>query len=242
MACSVDNFWLPTGDGATGACWFWPEGAVASTGVLVVPGIIHEQQTMAVGLVALAKELASNGVPTLMIDLAGTAQGTGRLDSPRTGQRWDDEVRSAVHHMRDAGLQHIVVLGVRLGALIAAHATVDDALLDRHDEAEICAAAIAHRREAGEHRVACVARAGERLAGGARAQQAGVAVALVELADEVRVAVDEAREHPPVAQVEHLDVVRGLVGGDDVDRDDRLGRPAGRGPSASGEGTPANFR
>ena len=125
-ACSVDNFWLPTGDGATGACWFWPEGAVASTGVLVVPGIIHEQQTMAVGLVALAKELASNGVPTLMIDLAGTAQGTGRLDSPRTGQRWDDEVRSAVHHMRDAGLQHIVVLGVRLGALIAAHATVDE--------------------------------------------------------------------------------------------------------------------
>ena len=110
MACSVDNFWLPTGDGATGACWFWPDGAVASTGVLVVPGIIHEQQTMAVGLVALAKELASNGVPTLMIDLAGTAQGTGRLDSPRTGQRWDDEVRSAVHHMRDAGLQHIVVL------------------------------------------------------------------------------------------------------------------------------------
>lgn len=126
VACSIDNFWLPTAEGATGASWCWPTGDVGSTGVVIVPGIIHEQQTMAVGLVALAKELAGNGVPTLTIDLAGTAQGEGRLDAPGIGQLWADEVRSAVHHLRDAGLSHVVVLGVRLGALIAAHATVDE--------------------------------------------------------------------------------------------------------------------
>lgn len=130
---TVEDFWLPTGVGATGASWFWPDGRAADLrrdvepiGVLIVPGITHEEQTMAVGLVALARELADSGMPTLLIDLAGTAHGTGDLSDPDIGHRWDDDVRSAVRHMRDSGIRHVVVVGVRLGALVAAHATVDD--------------------------------------------------------------------------------------------------------------------
>lgn len=124
--CAIDEFWLPTAAGATSATWFRPLGDASTTGVLIVSGIIHEQQTMAVGVVALARDLATHGIPALTVDLTGTANGAGSLADPDVGACWDDDVRSAVRHMRESGLRHVIVVGVRLGALIAAHATVDD--------------------------------------------------------------------------------------------------------------------
>ncbi|MFN8051616.1 MAG: hypothetical protein U0Q22_09285 [Acidimicrobiales bacterium] len=120
--------WLQTGPGAIGARWFWPEQPVGpdAMGVLIVPSIVHEEQTTAVGLVALAGELAAAGLPALMIDLGGTAQGWGTLGTEDVGPGWDHDVRAAVRHMRERGLHHIAVVGVRMGALIAAHALADD--------------------------------------------------------------------------------------------------------------------
>ena len=124
----VDDFWLSTTRGSVGASWYWPTAPVdpSTCGVVLVPGLTHEEQTMAVGLVDLARQLASAGLPTLLIDLAGTAQGAGHLDADDIALRWDDDVRTAVHHVRDAGLRHVAVVGVRLGALLAARALVDD--------------------------------------------------------------------------------------------------------------------
>lgn len=125
--CTVD-FWLPTAAGATGATWFWPSepSAVAPVGVVLVPGIIHDQQATEVGLVALGRDLASRGVPALLIDLAGTAQGSGTLETPDVVDQWGDDVRSAVSHARRCGVEHVVVLGVRLGALVAIDALSAD--------------------------------------------------------------------------------------------------------------------
>ena len=125
---AVDDFWLPTSGGSIGARWFWPSSGLDSDtiGVLLVPSIAHEEQTTAVGLVALGHELAAHGMPTLSIDVTGTAQGSGSLATPDIGERWDDDIRTAVRHLRECGLQHIAVIGFRLGALLAAHALVED--------------------------------------------------------------------------------------------------------------------
>lgn len=124
----VTDFWLTTASGSLGASWFWPAGEVRddSIGVVLVPGLVHEEQTMAIGLVALARELAAAQVPTLLVDLAGTAQGSGTLGAPDIGRRWDDDVRSAVEHVREQGFAHVAVVGVRTGALLAAHALAHD--------------------------------------------------------------------------------------------------------------------
>ena len=129
-AVVVDEFWLPTHGGDAAVARFRPAddpaGARSRTGVLIVGGIIHEHQTMAVGAVTLARQLAEHDIVAMTIDLAGTAQGAVELDAPDIGVRWDDEIRAAVRFLRGSGLQHVVVVGIRLGALIAAHATVDD--------------------------------------------------------------------------------------------------------------------
>lgn len=112
--------WLPAGTGFIGATWY--PGAKACrrrTAVLVVPGIAHEERTMAEGLSALARTLASDGFGTLMIDLRGTAQSSGRLDAVDIGERWRQDIRSAVEHLRMGGCESVIVVGVRVGALLA---------------------------------------------------------------------------------------------------------------------------
>jgi len=158
---AVESFWLPSGDGDAAATWYRPVAAdgtiaapdAADTAVVVVGGIVHEDQTMAVGLVALARELAGHGVPALTFDLAGTAQGRGDLDAPDIGVRWSEDVRAAVRHVRESGIGHVVVVGVRLGALLAAHATVDDPV----DELVMWAPVMSGRRYVRELRIMAAA-------------------------------------------------------------------------------------
>jgi alpha-beta hydrolase superfamily lysophospholipase len=123
-----DDFWLSTGRGSVLASQFWPTGTVApeSVGVVLVPGIAHEYHSMHFGLVTLARELATVGVPALVIDLAGTAQGSGTLGDPDLAAQWGDDVRCAVDHLRRSGLRHVAVVGTRLGALIAVDALASD--------------------------------------------------------------------------------------------------------------------
>lgn len=119
-AASVDTGWIASPGGFTGACWFEPAAARRSAAaVLIVPGIAHEERTMADGLTALAQSLASAGHGTLLIDLHGTAHSSGRLDTPRIGELWRADVQAAVRHLREAGFEQVIVVGVRLGALIA---------------------------------------------------------------------------------------------------------------------------
>ena len=110
------------------AKWYWPT-AVASAeaiGVLILPSLLHEEQTTAIGLGAFAEDLADHAMPSLLVDLAGTAQGTPAPDAAPAGERWNDTVHAAIQHMRDCGLRHIAVVGVRVGGLIAIDALADD--------------------------------------------------------------------------------------------------------------------
>ena len=125
---SATDFWLPTSTGTVSAKWYWPTAvpSAEAIGVLILPSLLHEEQTTAIGLSAFAEDLANHAMPSLLVDLAGTAQGTPAPDAAPAGERWADTVHAAIRHMRDCGLRHIAVVGVRVGGLIAIDALADD--------------------------------------------------------------------------------------------------------------------
>ena len=122
------NRWIDTEDGFIGAAWYWPRSVAASTAVVLVPGIAHEERTMSGGLVALAEALADAGLPALLMDLHGCSQSAGRLDDENIGARWEADIKAAVRHARETGAERIIVVGVRLGFPLAAEALTDEPL------------------------------------------------------------------------------------------------------------------
>ena len=122
------NRWIDTEGGFIGAAWYWPLSVAASTAVVLVPGIAHEERTMSGGLVALAEALADAGLPALLMDLHGCSQSAGRLEDDNIGARWEADIRAAVRHARETGAERIIVVGVRLGFPLAAEALADEPL------------------------------------------------------------------------------------------------------------------
>ena len=118
----AETCWIESGDAFIAASWSWPPSRCGSTGVLIVPGIAHEERITADGVAALAGTLCGQGMPTLAIDLHGTAQSAGNLNSDDIGERWREDIRAAARHLRSTGVGQIVVIGVRLGALLAIEA------------------------------------------------------------------------------------------------------------------------
>ena len=79
---TVTDFWLPVDEGHLHGSWFWPDGSPdpETIGVVIVPSIVHEEQTAAVGLVAAAFALFGGAAvrPDLLVPiyaLAGLAVG-----------------------------------------------------------------------------------------------------------------------------------------------------------------------
>ena len=123
------NLWIDSENGFIGAAWYWPLQVVAgATAVVLVPGIVHEERTMAGGLVALAETLADAGLPALLMDLHGCSQSAGRLDDADIGAHWRAGIRAAVRHARDIGAARVIVVAVRLGVPLAAEALADEPL------------------------------------------------------------------------------------------------------------------
>lgn len=123
-----------TASSASFATWFGPTDASlfgvvnhpvdrhANTGVVVVPSLGIEQVTTYRGARALAEQLALAGIPTLRYDHPGTGSSTGDQLSETAWDAWESGVAAAVQSMRDRGVDHVVVVGIRAGALIAASA------------------------------------------------------------------------------------------------------------------------
>ncbi|QDZ07632.1 hypothetical protein FPZ24_09130 [Sphingomonas panacisoli] len=123
------NIWIDTDSGFIGAAWYWPlQVPAASTVVVIVPGIVHEERTMNGGLVALAESLADAGLPALLMDLHGCSQSAGRLEDADIGACWSAGIKAAVHHARCSGAARVIVVGVRLGVPLAVEALVDEPL------------------------------------------------------------------------------------------------------------------
>jgi dienelactone hydrolase len=103
--------------------WFHPPAAhtTADVGVVICKPFGYEALCSHRGLRAFAEAAAALGVPALRVDYLGTGD-SAEIDSQADQlEVWTQDVRAAVDELRRrTGVRHVCLLGVRLGALLAA--------------------------------------------------------------------------------------------------------------------------
>lgn len=123
----VEPFFLPTPGGHIFAVLHRPDDGTPVRGhVLVVPPFNEEMNRCRSMVTLQARELAQRGFGTLLVDLHGTGDSSGEHGDARWAL-WLDNLRSALAWLvaRPGGC--VALLGIRLGAVLAAEvmATTD---------------------------------------------------------------------------------------------------------------------
>ena len=140
--------YLGAGDRALFAWYHEAEAASAGDQVAVIcPPVGSEYTRSHRSLRHLADGLARAGVPTLRFDYHGIGDSPGTdLDADRLGT-WQADIRTAIAHARAlSGRERVCVIGVRLGATLAALATAE-APVDRLVLWNPCVSGKAYARE-----------------------------------------------------------------------------------------------
>ncbi|MCU1463953.1 MAG: Alpha/beta hydrolase family protein [Acidimicrobiales bacterium] len=78
----------------------------------------------------LARRLEAAGFAVLRFDYDGTGDSAGRLDDDGRVEAWLDNGRTAVATMRATGVERVAVVGLRMGATLAAEVAQRDERLD----------------------------------------------------------------------------------------------------------------
>ena len=121
VAGTVHDLWEPRwlGDGTRQlyAALHWPQGEPARAGVLLVPPLLHELQRSRRLCTQVAARLAAIGLPCMRFDFHGSGDSSGSgADSDFASMRADVELAARALR-RDAGVDAIVALALRGGAL-----------------------------------------------------------------------------------------------------------------------------
>ena len=120
--CAVQPFFLDTPRGPMFAVHRQPADAAALRGhVLVVAGFNEEMNRCRSMLTLLAEHLAALGFGTLVIDLHGTGDSAGGYVDGRW-EAWRDDIALARAWLDARPGGCVALLGVRLGAMLAAEA------------------------------------------------------------------------------------------------------------------------
>lgn len=114
----------PSWFGAPGRSLFgWLHPGTAGRAVVLCPPIGDDGVRAHRPLRHLAERLAGAGTPALRFDFLGTGDSSGDEREPGRVAAWLDDVGLAIDHVRaESGAQEIYVVGLRLGATIAAEA------------------------------------------------------------------------------------------------------------------------
>ena len=102
-----------------------PDDGRSSGAVVLCPPLGKEHLDTYRGMKALAEQLADRGLTSVRFDYAGCGDSSGDQDSPDAVQAWRRSVVAAVDLARTTGSEHITLVGLRAGALLAASALPD---------------------------------------------------------------------------------------------------------------------
>lgn len=75
---------------------------------------------------SLADDLAAAGVLVLRFDYRGTGDSSGTMEDLSSVDLWLEDVATAIAHVRALGVEDVALVGLRLGALLAAKAAAED--------------------------------------------------------------------------------------------------------------------
>lgn len=99
-----------------------PAGGVARAGVVICPPLGRQYQDSYRGLKLLAQQLCAKGFAVLRFDYLGTGDSTGDQCGDDAVDGYVDSIRTAVSYLRAAGVQTVSLIGLGVGALLAATA------------------------------------------------------------------------------------------------------------------------
>lgn len=108
-----------------GDCSGWlvrpPEGRGLSRGAVIVPAFGFEELCARRSMRILSERLAAAGLPTLRYDPTGTGNALAAGPDDDLLPRWQADLAAAIAHLKAlTGVEEVVLVGLRLGALIAA--------------------------------------------------------------------------------------------------------------------------
>ena len=104
------------------AGFFYP--APGTRGVVIASSWGFEDLCAHRALCSLAEDVAAAGCPALRVDFYGTGDSGGSPDDAELVSRWINDICNAARWLQThCGVQEIVVVGLRLGALIAIEAS-----------------------------------------------------------------------------------------------------------------------
>lgn len=104
-------------------CFGWLHPATGPLGVVLCNPFGYDALCTHRGWRKLAERLAAAGMPALRFDYPGTGDSTGAEDDPGLVDAWLDSIGCAVRYLRErTGVERVALVGLRLGALLAAFA------------------------------------------------------------------------------------------------------------------------
>jgi hypothetical protein len=120
--------WLETPTGFIAVSWHSRSAEVlrGSLAVVIVPGVGLEERTLSVSVSPLVKTLIDLGIPSLVVNVEGTANSSSTMQDHKVADAWVGDVRVALEHVRGLGFERVVVVAIRLAALIALNAVRPD--------------------------------------------------------------------------------------------------------------------
>jgi alpha-beta hydrolase superfamily lysophospholipase len=99
-----------------------PDGGVARAGVVICPPLGRQHLDTYRGLKLLAQRLCAKGFAVLRFDYPGTGDSMGDRLRDSAVDDYLEGIRTAVGYLRDSGVQSVSLVGLRVGALLAATA------------------------------------------------------------------------------------------------------------------------
>jgi alpha/beta superfamily hydrolase len=108
-----------------------PSDGRARAGVAVCPPVALEYSSAHYTMRAVAERLEAAGLCALRFDYDGTGDSAGRSDDPERVAAWIRSIGSAVAALEDTGVESVSLVGLRLGALLAARAAAELGNIDQ---------------------------------------------------------------------------------------------------------------
>ncbi|MCU1579854.1 MAG: hypothetical protein JWP19_2058 [Rhodoglobus sp.] len=114
--------WFGAEDARTLGFLHVPDDGVARGGVVICPPLGYDHALGYRGMRYFAQQLEAAGVAAIRFDYLGEGDASGATASPNSQERWLTTIENAVAYLHESGVERVVVLGLRSGALLAVRA------------------------------------------------------------------------------------------------------------------------
>lgn len=117
---TADAIWFGTGASQLAGWLHLPARGRARGGVVLCPSLGLEALTAYAAYRRIARVLAEAGLAVLRFDYRGTGDAAGTLCEDASAEGWIEDVAVARAHLRACGVRRVALVGLRLGATVAA--------------------------------------------------------------------------------------------------------------------------